>query len=57
MFENELVERKVYFFSNYEIGESSRIYLPTAHTCKISFKNESYIIHTANDRKIPDDTF
>ncbi|KAL4299756.1 hypothetical protein AHAS_Ahas17G0132700 [Arachis hypogaea] len=53
IFENELVERKVYVFSNFEIEESSGIYLSTAHTCKISFKKETCIVHTIYDHKIP----
>ncbi|KAL4344837.1 hypothetical protein AHAS_Ahas11G0218300 [Arachis hypogaea] len=57
IFENELVERKVYIFSNFEIEKSSGIYLLTVHTCKISFKNESRIVHTVDDRKIPDNHF
>ena len=57
IFENELVERKVYVFSNFEIEKSSGIYLLTVHTCKISFKIESGIVHLVDDRKILDNHF
>ncbi|KAL4306471.1 hypothetical protein AHAS_Ahas16G0181600 [Arachis hypogaea] len=52
MFENELIEEKVYIFSNFLIEESSGIYLPTTHVCRINFRNESRIVNTVDDRKI-----
>ncbi|KAL4356467.1 hypothetical protein AHAS_Ahas09G0089600 [Arachis hypogaea] len=33
MFENELIEERVYVFSNFVIEELRGIYLPTAHMC------------------------
>ncbi|KAL4371451.1 hypothetical protein AHAS_Ahas06G0167100 [Arachis hypogaea] len=56
MFENELIEGKVYVFLNFVIEKSSEIYIPTAHVCRIIFK-ESYIINTVDDHKIPDNHF
>ncbi|KAL4336862.1 hypothetical protein AHAS_Ahas12G0052600 [Arachis hypogaea] len=52
MFENELIERKVYVFSNFLIEKSSEIYLPTTHVCRITFKKESRIVSTVDDHKI-----
>ncbi|KAL4289407.1 hypothetical protein AHAS_Ahas19G0383100 [Arachis hypogaea] len=52
MFENELIERKVYVFLNFVIKESSGIYLLTTHVCRITFKKESRIINTVDDHKI-----
>ncbi|KAL4337958.1 hypothetical protein AHAS_Ahas12G0162200 [Arachis hypogaea] len=57
MFENELIEGKVYVFSNFLIEESSEIYLPTTHMCRITFKKESHIVNTIDDRNIPDNHF
>ncbi|KAL4294494.1 hypothetical protein AHAS_Ahas18G0233700 [Arachis hypogaea] len=57
MFENELIKRRVYIFSNFVIEESSVIYLLTIHVYKITFKNESRIINIVNDRKISDNNF
>ncbi|KAL4396560.1 hypothetical protein AHAS_Ahas01G0104100 [Arachis hypogaea] len=50
MFENKLIEKKVYVFSNFLIGKSSGIYLPTVHVCRITFKNESCMVNTVDDR-------
>ncbi|KAL4277019.1 hypothetical protein AHAS_Ahas20G0265300 [Arachis hypogaea] len=44
MFENDLIEGKVYVFSNFLIEESSGIYLLTTHVCRITFKKESHVI-------------
>ncbi|KAL4276016.1 hypothetical protein AHAS_Ahas20G0165000 [Arachis hypogaea] len=44
MFEHDLIEGKVYVFSNFLIEESSGFYLPTTHVCRITFKKESYVI-------------
>ncbi|KAL4374117.1 hypothetical protein AHAS_Ahas05G0149700 [Arachis hypogaea] len=49
MFENELIERRVYVFSNFMIEASGAIYLPTAHVCRITFKKESRIVNTVDD--------
>ncbi|KAL4299296.1 hypothetical protein AHAS_Ahas17G0086700 [Arachis hypogaea] len=57
IFENDLIEGKVYVFSNFLIEKSSGIYLPTAHVYRITFKNESRIVNTVDDRKIPDNHF
>ncbi|KAL4274752.1 hypothetical protein AHAS_Ahas20G0038600 [Arachis hypogaea] len=57
MFENDLIEGKVYIFSNFLIEESRRIYLSTAHVCRISFKKESRIVNTVDGRKISDNYF
>ncbi|KAL4370865.1 hypothetical protein AHAS_Ahas06G0108500 [Arachis hypogaea] len=52
MFENELIEEKVYVFSNFLIEELSGIYLSTAHVCRITFK-ELHIVNMVDNRKIP----
>ncbi|KAL4337934.1 hypothetical protein AHAS_Ahas12G0159800 [Arachis hypogaea] len=57
MFENELIEGRVYVFSNFVIEVSSEIYLPTAHVCRITFKMESRIVNTVDDRKISNNHF
>ncbi|XP_020970095.1 uncharacterized protein LOC107620097 [Arachis ipaensis] len=57
MFENDMIEEKVYVFSNFLIEESSGIYLPTTHVYRITFKKESRIVNTINDRNIPDNHF
>ncbi|RYR14705.1 hypothetical protein Ahy_B04g071373 [Arachis hypogaea] len=49
MFENDLIEGKVYVFSNFLIEELSRIYLPTTHVCRITFKKELRVANTVND--------
>ncbi|KAL4294478.1 hypothetical protein AHAS_Ahas18G0232100 [Arachis hypogaea] len=38
MFENKLIEGKVYVFSNFLIEKSSGIYLSTAHVCRITLR-------------------
>ncbi|KAL4293987.1 hypothetical protein AHAS_Ahas18G0183000 [Arachis hypogaea] len=40
MFENELIKKKVYVFSNFAIEESSGIYHLTVNVCRITFKKE-----------------
>ncbi|KAL4286905.1 hypothetical protein AHAS_Ahas19G0132900 [Arachis hypogaea] len=57
MFENELINGRVYVFSNFVIEELSRIYLPTAHVCRITFKKESRIVNTVDDCKISANQF
>ncbi|RYQ85311.1 hypothetical protein Ahy_B10g104837 [Arachis hypogaea] len=57
MFENDLIEGKFYVFSNFLIEESSGIYLPTTHVCRITFNKESCIVNTIDDRNIPDNHF
>ncbi|RYQ85309.1 hypothetical protein Ahy_B10g104834 [Arachis hypogaea] len=57
MFENDLIEGKVYVFSNFLIEESSGIYLLTTHVCRITFKKESRIVNTIDDRNIPKNHF
>ncbi|KAL4397069.1 hypothetical protein AHAS_Ahas01G0155000 [Arachis hypogaea] len=51
MFENELIEGRVYIFSNFLIEESSKICLPTTHVCRETFK-ESRMKNTVDDHKI-----
>ncbi|KAL4293476.1 hypothetical protein AHAS_Ahas18G0131900 [Arachis hypogaea] len=52
MFENELIEGRVYVFSNFVIEKSNRIYLPTVYVCRITFKKESRIVNMVDDRKV-----
>ncbi|KAL4374060.1 hypothetical protein AHAS_Ahas05G0144000 [Arachis hypogaea] len=52
MFENKLIEGKVYVLSNFAIEESSEIYFPTTHVSRITFKKESRIVNTVDDHKI-----
>ncbi|KAL4288056.1 hypothetical protein AHAS_Ahas19G0248000 [Arachis hypogaea] len=51
MFENDLIEGKVYVFSNFLIEESSGIYLPTTHVCRIIFKKESHVIGLLTEKR------
>ncbi|KAL4293133.1 hypothetical protein AHAS_Ahas18G0097600 [Arachis hypogaea] len=52
MFKNDLIEGKVYIFSDFLIEESSAIYLPTAHVCRITFKKESHVIRLLTRKEL-----